>query len=322
MSYWHAVWWVWGVPVLVMLLAGVSLSGGALDRAQVGEGDPSPALPPTQGEIPDGFDGRRDTPHFVLLWRQGETTREEIDAAAAQAEALFARLSAALGPARTPAARLILLFEGDGLSPTGTLRLTHYDNSGRIHPLRYPGPGRGYVSKLGHELVHAFRLDWQRRHRRDPGYGFVEEGFAELMAIRLEPDTLPFPYYGVPRPVVVGQWLLANEAPPLQTLLERHGWLNRHCLLQAYALRGSFFLYLRETFGQEAVLRLAYTEEPVTPALFGQIFGRDFETLATEWRAQALQQFWAVPEAPQLAHDYRTKTPAARSYVCQAGKDY
>jgi hypothetical protein len=193
---------------------------------------------------------------------------------------------------------------------------------GRIHLLRYPGPGRGYGSKLGHELVHAFRLDWQRRHRRDPGYGFVEEGFAELMAIRLEPDTLPFPYYGVPRPVVVGQWLLANEAPPLQTLLERHGWLNLHCLLQAYALRGSFFLYLRETFGQEAVLRLAYTEEPVTPALFGQIFGRDFETLATEWRAQALQQFWAVPEAPQLAHDYRTKTPAARSYVCQAGKDY
>ncbi|HEX2184168.1 MAG TPA: hypothetical protein VHN78_01515, partial [Chloroflexota bacterium] len=312
-------WWGWAVPGLVLILMCAWPSGGSLDRVQAGEGEPFPALLPTQGDLPDGFDGRRDTLHFVLLWRQGETTREEIDAAAAQAEALFARLSAELGPVRTPEARLILLFEGDGLSPTGQLQLTHNDNIGRIHLFRYPGPGRGYVSKLGHELVHAFRLDWQRRHRRDPGYGFVEEGFAELMAIRLEPDTLPFPYYGVPRPVVVGQWLLANEAPPLLTLLERHGWLNRHCLLQAYALRGSFFLYLSETFGQDTVLRLAYTEERVTPALFGQIFGRDFETLAAAWRAQALRQFWAVPEAPQLAHDYRTKTPAARSYVCQAG---
>jgi hypothetical protein len=322
MSSARMTWWGWAVLVLVMSLACATLSGGSRGKVQAREGGPSPALPPTRGDIPDGFDGRRDTPHVVLLWRQGETPRDDIDAAEAHAEHLFARLSAALGPAHTPEARLIILFEGDGLSPTGTLRLTHYDNSGRIHLFRYPGPGRSYVSKLGHELVHAFRLDWQRRHRRDPGYGFVEEGFAELMAIRLEPDTLPFPYYGMPRPVVVGQWILANEAPPLQTLLQRHGWLNLHCLLQAYALRGSFFLYLSETFGQEAVLRLAYTEEPVTPALFGQIFGRDFETHATEWRAQALQQFWTVPEASKLAQDYRDKTPAKHSYVCQAGKDY
>lgn len=322
MSNWHAVCWVWGVPVLVVLLAGVSLSGGSLDRGQAGEGGPSPPLPPTQGDIPNGFDGRRDTPHFVLLWRQGETTRDEIDAAAACAEILFARLAAELGPARTPQARLILLFEGNGLSPTGQYRPTHNDNTGRVHLFRYPGPGRGYVSKLGHELVHAFRLDWQRRHRRDPWYGFVEEGFAELMAIRMEPDGLPFPDYGVPIPVVVGQWLLANEAPPLQTLLQRHGWLNLHCLLQAYALRGAFFLYLSETFGHETVLRLAYTEERVTPALFAAVFGRDFDLLASEWHARALQQFWAVPEAPKLAQAYREQTPAKHIYVCQAGKDY
>jgi hypothetical protein len=322
MSNWQAVRWVWGVPVLVMLLAAMSLSGGSLDRVQAGEGGPSPILPPTQGDIPDGFDGRRDTPHFVLLWRPGETTHDEIDAAAAHAESLFARLAAELGSARTPQARLILLFEGDGLSPAGQLQLTHNDNAGRVHLFSYPGLGRGYVSKLGHELVHAFRLDWQRRHRRDPGYGFVEEGFAELMAIRMEPDALPFPYYGVPRPVVVGQWLLTNEAPPLGTLLARHAWLNLHCLIQAYALRGSFFLYLSETFGHEAVLQLAYTEERVTPALFAAIFGRDFEALAAEWRAHALRQFWTVPEAPRLAQTYREQTPAKHIYVCQAGKDY
>jgi hypothetical protein len=322
MSTVRVVRWGWAVLGLVLILMCVWPSGGVRGRVHAGEGGPSPTLPPTQGEIPDGFDGRRDTPHFVLLWRPGETTRDEIDAAEARAEHLFARLSAELGLARTPEARLILLFEGDGLSPTGQYRPTHNDNTGRIHLFRYPGPGRGYVSKLGHELVHAFRLDWQRRHRRDPGYGFVEEGFAEFMAIRMEPDALPFPYYGVPIPVVVGQWLLANEAPPLQTLLQRHGWLNLHCLIQAYALRGSFFLYLNETFGQEAVLRLAYTEERVTPALFATVFGRDFDMLATEWRAQALQQFWAMPEAPTLAQTYREQTPAKHLYVCQAGKDY
>jgi hypothetical protein len=189
--------WGWAILVLLMSLAGASLSGGAHGRGQAVEDGAAP----TQGDIPDGFDGRRDTLHFVLLWRQGETTRDEIDAAAAHAEHLFARLAAELGPARTPRVRLLLLFEGDGRSPTGQLQLTHNDIAGRIHLFRYPGPHRGYGSKLGHELVHAFRLDWQRRHRRDPAYGFVEEGFAELMALRLEPDALPFPYYGVPLPV-------------------------------------------------------------------------------------------------------------------------
>jgi hypothetical protein len=286
----------------------------------VGEVGGSPGTPLTQGEIPDGFDRRRETPHFLLLWRQGETTRDEVDAGERRAEQLFARLSAELGLARTPQARLIVTFEGPWLAPTGQRQLPYVDAAGRIHLFRFPGPSRGYLSKLGHELVHTFRLDWQRRHRRDPGYGFVEEGFAELMALRLEPDTLPFPYYGFPIAVVVGQWLLANEAPSLQMLLERHAWLNRHCLTQAYALRGAFFLYLSATFGQEAVLRLAYTEAQVTPALFAQIFGRDFDTLATEWRADALRQFRAVADAQQLAHDYRAQTRDI--YVCQPGTDY
>jgi hypothetical protein len=195
---------------------------------------PSPTQPRRKAISPTGLTAAATPPHFVLLWRPGETTGDEIDAAEARAEHLFVQLAAALGPARTPEARLILLFEGDGLSSTGQYQPTHNDNLGLVHLFRYPVPGRGYVSKLGHELVHAFRLDWQRRHRRDPAYGFIEEGFAELMAIRLEPDALPFPYYGVSIPVVVGQWFLTNEAPPLQTLLQRHGWLNLHCLLQSY----------------------------------------------------------------------------------------
>jgi hypothetical protein len=68
------------------------------------------------------------------------------------------------------------------------------------------------------------------------------------------------------------------------------------------------------------VLRLAYTDEKVTPALFAQILGRDFDTLATEWREHAVRQFWVVADAPQLARDYRQK--ARDIYMCQPGTDY
>ena len=84
-------------------LACASLSGRSPGQLQPGEGGWSPPLPPTQGDSPDGFDGRRDTPHFVLLRRQGETTRDEIDAAEAHAESLFAKLSGELGPAEDAA---------------------------------------------------------------------------------------------------------------------------------------------------------------------------------------------------------------------------
>jgi hypothetical protein len=57
---------------------------------------------------------------------------------------------------------------------------------------------RPLAHHIGHEPVHAFRLDWQRHHRRDPGYGFVEAGFAVLMATRLEPDSLAFPIMAYP----------------------------------------------------------------------------------------------------------------------------
>src|SRR2546430_11253571 len=133
MSTARVAWWVWAVLVLMITLACTPLSGGSRGWVQTGEGRPSPALPPTQGDIPDGFDGRRDTPHFVLLWHPGETARDEIDTGEARAEDLFARLATALGPARTPEARLIILFEGDGLSPTGQYQPTHNDTSVRVH---------------------------------------------------------------------------------------------------------------------------------------------------------------------------------------------
>lgn len=290
MSTAHVAWWVWAILVLMLLLVCASLSGGSRGPLQAGKGAWSPPRPPTQGDMPDGFDGRRDTPHFVLVWRQGETTREEIDAAVAHAEFLFAKLADELGAAQTPQASLIVMFEEPAITPTGQWRIPYVDRAGRIHLLRFPGLGGGYLGKLGHELVHAFRSAWRSQRSRPEGvaYSFVEEGFAEWIATRLEPHSLAFPYYGFSVHLVAGQWLIRDEAPPLRVLLERHRDLNPRCLTQAYALRGAFFQYLHDTYGKEAVFRLAYAEDEMTPVLFAQIFDQDFDTLAGDWRAATL----------------------------------
>jgi hypothetical protein len=278
---------------------------------------------PTLGEIPEGFEHRRESAHFVFVWRQAETTPEEIDAAVALAEQLFAQISVALGSERIPSKKLIVTFEGDW-RPTGERRYPYVDAFGRIHLFRFPGLGGGYLGQLGHEMVHAVRMEWRWHRRQPPGqaFGFVEEGFAEWLATHVEPQRLAFPYYGFPIHVVAGQWLLNHEAPPLRTLLEHHGRLNRLCLPQSYSLRGSFFHYLHDTFGKDALLQLAYSEEELTTALFTQVFGREFDALEQDWRAQTVTAFAATAQGAQLARDYRAKTPVQYMYICQAGQDY
>jgi hypothetical protein len=162
---------------------------------------PLASAQPTLGELPEGFDHRRESAHFVFVWRQAETTPEEIEAAVALAEHLFARLSVVLGPERVPSKKLIVMFEGDW-RPTGERRYPYVDAFGRIHLFRFPGLGGGYLGKLGHEMVHAFRMEWKWNRRRPPGqaFGFVEEGVAEWLATHVEPDSLAFPYYGFPHP--------------------------------------------------------------------------------------------------------------------------
>ena len=311
---------VTGMVLLTMMwIVGAAQRGVQVTWAQPMDARSAPGPEHTLGAIPEGFGHRRDSPHFVFLWHQADPPDEDMDAVVARAERLFARLAAELGPERLPSAKLLVLFDGPWQLPTGP-RYPFVDPWGRIHLVRFPG--RGYLGQLGHEMVHAFRLGWwdTRQRRRGVAWGFVEEGFAELLAMRIEPDAARFPTYGFPLEVVVGQWLVTQEAPPLQTLLERHGWLNLHCLLQAYALRGSFFRYLSETFGQEAVLRLAYSDDEMTPALFAQVFGRTFDALEQEWRAWAVRAFEATADAAQLARAYRDTVK--NFYRCQAGKDY
>ena len=104
------------VLLILVLLASASQPCPPLSWAQ-----------PTLGEIPEGFEHRRESAHFVFVWRQAETTPEEIDAAVALAEQLFARVSVALGPEHVPSKKLIVMFEGNWRSPTGQPRYPYVD---------------------------------------------------------------------------------------------------------------------------------------------------------------------------------------------------
>ena len=98
-----------------------------------------------------------------------------------------------------------------------------------VGSLKFRFPGRGYLGPLGRKVVHAFRREWRenRQRRRGLAWSFVEEGFAELMAMRLEPDAVCFPTYGFPLEVVIGQWLVNQEAPPLRTLVVKNFYICR-----------------------------------------------------------------------------------------------
>jgi hypothetical protein len=251
-----------------------------------------------------------------------------MEVAVVRAEYLFARIARVLGPARVAPQKLIVIFEGDWRplprGPTEPPRSPYVDAVGRIHLFRFPEFGGDYLGRLGRQMVHAFRMPWRGKRRQPPGpaFGFVDEGFAVWLATHVEPHNLAFPYFGFPIPVVAGQWLLNQEAPPLRTLLEHHDRLNRLCLPQASSLRGSFFQYLHATFGQDALLQLAYSDDELTLALFTKVFGRAFDALEQDWRAQTLTTLAATAQGAQLAHDYRTQTRVQRMYICQAGQDY
>jgi hypothetical protein len=134
----HVAWWRWTVLVLGTVGLCVALLTEVLSQAHAVDTGAVPAPRPIQGDIPDGFNGRRDTEHFILLWPKRETTDEEINEAAARVEDLFTRLAAALDSGRTPEARLFILFEGLWISPTGKRQLPQSDLAGRIHLCAFP----------------------------------------------------------------------------------------------------------------------------------------------------------------------------------------
>jgi len=268
---------------------------------------------------PKDFKAHTKTAHFDVFYQPGETTEAEVSAVSTRAEAGHASLTTKLGADRLPQ-MVTMVLDGDALGADGSLRAVSHVSveTGAMVLYRFPGEGGGYEASVVHELVHAARLELTREHLPvfGAGWGFVEEGFAEVMAREAGHGSVGFPTYGVPLDVVAGQWLVRGEGLPLTALLKRHGELNGRCSAQAYSQRVSFFTMLAARFGIERVIAWAYSADAVDSARFLKVFGEPMATVFASWEPWARQRYAATPDADALATRYRTTTPVQYVPVC------
>jgi hypothetical protein len=231
-----------------------------------------------------------------------------------RAEASYGRFSQLLGQARMPARTLDVRLKGDaqrGQMPTVSA------DAGELILVRFPGPEGGYEASLSHELMHQIRWElWTNPKLQTSAFLFVEEGFAELLAVEAGFPSTGFPTYGFPLAVAAGTWLHSNESLPIPNLISNHAALNFRCMPQAYTLRLSFMLYLRERFGLQPIVRLAYWSQALRPEDIEQVLGVNLEVLSLEWTAWAIRKYENVKDAKEQSKMFRTNTPIQYFEVC------
>lgn len=289
---------------MLFVILGSLLAAGALSPAHAAEDD-APAWNESASE------------HFRFLWREGEVPEDVLAAAPRRAERFYAAIAGMLG--YEPGHTVFVLFDGPAERPDGDWAYPRVDSFQRIHLVSYDPSGWSYLSPLAHELAHVFR----NSRATPPRDWFLEEGMAEFVARRVEPDKKGFPTYEYPLTVVAGQWLARGQGIPMTELRARHDELNLPCKLQAYSLRASFFLYLGDTFGDAELLR--FGEEHRDGTGYGTAFGAPLPDLAERWEADLRARYAAFEDADRLAREYREQSPARYQPVCDetriAGSD-
>jgi hypothetical protein len=274
------------------------------------------AAPPRSTGIPIGFDRQEETEHFVFVWRAAETDELAVTVAKSRGEELFAGIRGILGEA--PRHKVVVLFEGDAHHADGSWAVPSVDETdGTMHLYQFGPSVMDYLGALPHELVHVFRVKGGRHLD-----GFLEEGLAEYIAGRVDPDNRGFPRYGIPLTVAAGQWLGGEEEIPLATLRASHDSLSLRCQAQSYVLRASFFEFLARAYEMEKVLLLANQEHPSDPEPYRQVFHRDFAQLVADWRQDLETRFAAVQNGKELARRYREETAIKFMHTCRRGKDF
>ncbi len=257
--------------------------------------------------------GSTQTEHLVIEWVDGSLD-SEIEAAKADGEKFYAAVRDMLG--HEPPTKLTIVLSGTA-EQAGERAYPHVDLFGRIILYRFEYTGQSYFTSLAHEMVHAFRF------ARDPrAEMFFEEGFAEFVALRVDPSLDGFPYYGFPVVVVAGQWIASNEDIPLSELRAKHKALNQPCSAQSYALRSSFFDYLGHTYGDAAVLKMGSQPHAGELSDYPKFFGKDFASLEAEWRESVRAQFEQIPDHQELARRFRKESPIQYQPVCKKGEEF
>lgn len=182
----------------------------------------------------------------------------------------------------------------------------YVDDEGTIHLWRFSKSEGGYHALFTHELVHAMGYDSlvaPALEKSGSHAGFYLEGWAEYVAILANPDKTGFPLFGFDEDVVVGHWL-QQGGPTLAELRARHEELNLTCQGQSYILRASWFRYVDEQIGREALWKLAATPEGLHPESVERILGDSLERVDADWKAWASARYQAHPDADAQAQAY------------------
>ena len=181
----------------------------------------------------------------------------------------------------------------------------HLDDEGTVHMWRFSKEEGGYRAMYAHELVHAVAFDAlvAPALEQSDQAGFYLEGWAEYVALLVDPDKTGFPLFGHDEDVVVGHWL-AHGGPSMAELRERHDELNMRCQGQAYILRASWFRYVDEELGRVVVLDLAAARDGLDPDAVEQVLGASLEQVDADWAAWAVARYEAHPDADAEAEAY------------------
>lgn len=255
------------------------------------------------------------TEHLIIEWKEGAVGDEGLEAAKTLGEKFYAVIRNILGYDAN--GKIMIILEGPAEQPDGTWGYPHVDSFGRIHLYQFGPTYDSYFSALAHEMVHVFRFNRKPHHD-----WFFEEGFAEFVALRVDPSLQGFPWYDTAIVVAAGQWLGTSEEIPLQALREKHRALNLPCKAQSYTLRSHFFVYLGDTYGDETVLKLSQQERAGELSDYHEFFGKDFDTLVAEWREALLAVYKATENVEELSRRYREDTPMQYMPVCQKGEEF
>ena len=256
-----------------------------------------------------------ETDHLVLRWEEDALSEEGLEMAKAKGERFYAAIQDLLG--YEPPSKILISLEGPAQRPDGSWAYPRVDGWGRIHLYQFAPSHESYFNALAHEMVHVFRL-----HRRPHHDWFLEEGFAEFVALRVDPSLDGFPWYGFPVDVVAGQWIAGGDDIPLTVLQENHKSLNLPCKAQSYSLRSAFFHFLGETYGDERVLELATQERAGALADYSRFFGKEFEVLEKDWREALVKAYDDIEGVDALARQYREQSPVQYMPVCHEGDDF
>lgn len=187
----------------------------------------------------------------------------------------------------------------------------YVDDEGTVHMWRFSAAEGGYHALYAHELVHAIAYDDLVGPAVEDiaNSGFYLEGWAEYIALLVDPGKTGFSLFGYDEDVVVGHWLLEG-GPTLADYREQHEELSLRCQGQSYILRASWFRYVDEELGREVLLNLAAGREGWDREAIEAVLGASLEEVDADWEAWAMARYDAYPDADAKAQAYRTQKMA------------